>query len=534
MRYRLSILLFLVATLTLSATELRAERRVALVVGNAAYQTVPKLLNPVNDAGAVAALFKKAGFDVVEARTDLGSLELKRTVRDFTNLARDADIAVMYFAGHGIEVGGINYVIPVDARLASDFDAEDEALSLDRIVRALEPARRLRLVVLDACRDNPFTKTMRRTVVSRAVTSGLAKVEPTTTDTLIAFAAKAGSTADDGSGANSPFTTALLKHMAVPGLDVRIAFGRVRDEVLKTTASKQEPFVYGSLGGSTVALVPEPKRAIAVVAPEAPASVNPEPDTRRDYLLAERIGTKEAWESFLAVHSTGLYSEFARSQLAKLTAPGSPKAAVPPPPSVPAVKSAEPEKPAPRASEPAIAVLAPPTAAGPAPRASEPAIAVLTPPGAAGPAPAVPESGELTRQLQTELKRVGCYPGAVDGDWGVRSRDALEHFNKNAGTRVDVKVASLDALGAVRAKTARICPLVCGPGSHIEGDACIADPKVRPVRREAIDRFESRRSGTAPHRAGPVNPNCQSPITVGGRQCCTFDVAGQAPRIICP
>ena len=191
----------------------QAEKRVALVIGNSDYQNASKLANPVNDAKAMAEMFRQAGFEVVEAKTDLGNLEFKRVAREFTAIARDADIAVMFFAGHGIEVNGTNYLLPVDAKLASDFDVEDEALSLDRLARALEPAKRLRLIILDACRDNPFVRTMQRGVATRQVTSGLAKIEPATSDTLIAFAAKAGSTADDGRGANSPFTAALVKNL---------------------------------------------------------------------------------------------------------------------------------------------------------------------------------------------------------------------------------------------------------------------------------------------------------------------------------
>ena len=163
---------------------------------------------------------------------------------------------MVYYAGHGIEVDGANYLIPVDAKLERDTDVYDEALSLDRVLLAIEPAKKLRLVILDACRDNPFSKNMKRTVASRAIGQGLAKVEPTSPNVLIAYSAKAGSTAADGDGKNSPFTMALSKHLTTPGLDVRRAFGFVRDEVLKTTSNRQEPFVYGSLGGEDVPLVP--------------------------------------------------------------------------------------------------------------------------------------------------------------------------------------------------------------------------------------------------------------------------------------
>ena len=251
-----------------------ADKRVALVIGNSAYQNVSRLANPINDARAVAALFKKAGFNLVESRNDLGIASLRRAVRDFADLARDADIGVVYYAGHGIEVDEINYLIPVDAVLERDVDVDDETVSLDRVIRTLEPVKRLRLVILDACRDNPFTRTMKRTIGSRSVGRGLAKVETLTSDTLIAFAANAGSIALDGEGKTSPFTTALINHVATPGLDLRIAFGQVRDDVLRATANRQEPFVYGSLGGGVVSLVapPEPKVADDGIA-----------EARRDY-----------------------------------------------------------------------------------------------------------------------------------------------------------------------------------------------------------------------------------------------------------
>ncbi len=177
----------------------------------------------------ISATLKNAGFDTVDFRKDLPAVETRRALREFADLARDADIALVYYAGHGIEVDGANYLIPVDARLERDTDVYDEAFSLDRILVAIEPARKLRLVILDACRDNPFAKTMKRTLATRAIGQGLAKVEPTSPNVLIAYSAKAGSTAADGDGKNSPFTIALSKFLPTPGLDVRRAFGYVRE-----------------------------------------------------------------------------------------------------------------------------------------------------------------------------------------------------------------------------------------------------------------------------------------------------------------
>src|SRR5215216_7293587 len=245
--------------LCLSASAARAEKRVALVIGNGVYQNVPKLANPIKDAASLAAMFNAAGFDWVRLREDVGNLEFKRALREFMDAAQDADIAVVYYAGHGIQVRDMNYMIPVDAKLATEVDAEDEAVSLERIAMALEPAKRLRLIILDACRDNPFARTMKRRVAVRAIGGGLAMMEPMSSDTLIAYAAKAGSIAEDGGGENSPFAAALVKHLSVPGLDIRLAFGRVRDDVLKRSRTRQEPFIYGSLGGESISLVPAPQ-----------------------------------------------------------------------------------------------------------------------------------------------------------------------------------------------------------------------------------------------------------------------------------
>jgi uncharacterized caspase-like protein len=312
---RLLGLLVVVAAVLISAQTAFAERRVALIIGNSIYKNVVQLPNPARDAASVADMFKKAGFDVVESKLNLNNTDMRRAIREFTATARNADIAVVYYAGHGIEFDGVNYLIPVDAQLATDVDVEDETVSLDRIIRMLDPVKRLRLVMLDACRENPFARKMTRTVATRSVGRGLAQVEVSGTDTLVAFAAKAGMTAADGDGDHSPFTTAVLDNLAIPGLDLRIAFGRVRDEVMKNTDRKQEPFVYGSIGGATVALVPKIEKL-----PETPAAkaATSNDTLARDYEFAERVGTKQAWDSFLAAHSTGFFADLARAARDKI------------------------------------------------------------------------------------------------------------------------------------------------------------------------------------------------------------------------
>lgn len=463
-----------------------AEKRVALVLGNSNYQNVAPLANPVNDSSKIAATLKDAGFDVVDSRRDLAAAETRRALRDFADRARDADIAVVYYAGHGIEVDGANYLIPVDARLERDTDIYDEGLSLDRILIAIEPAKKLRLVILDACRDNPFSRTMKRTVASRAIGQGLAKVEPTSPNVLIAYSAKAGSTAADGDGQNSPFTAALSHHLTKPGLDVRRAFGFVRDEVLKTTNNRQEPFVYGSLGGDDVPLVPAPRPAPAAAA--APA-LSAQAEARRDYELALQIGNKSALNAFLAQYPDGFYASLAKLQLDKITAEEARVAATE------KARVAEQERArlaaegaqksqqakadaeakaaeqARIAAEKAKQVAQEQAAAAEQKRvAAESAadkpvnVAAL----AAGPPPA-----DVTKSVQSELRRVGCLSGDADGKWNSASQRSLTQFNRYAGTKLDTKVASVDTLDTIKLKSSRVCPLVCEHGFKAEGERCI-------------------------------------------------------------
>jgi hypothetical protein len=226
----------------------RAETRVALVIGNSAYTEVASLPNPSRDAETVAGAIRKAGFVSVRVVHDLGFDAMRRTLRDFAAEAEKADWAVVYYAGHGIEIAGQNYLIPVDAKLKSDRDVTFEAVALDQVLESAGGARTFRLVILDACRDNPFIQQMTRSRASRSIGRGLARVEPEG-GTLVAFAAKAGQVALDGEGGNSPFVSALVARLVTPNVEIRRLFGLVRDDVLAATGRKQEPFIYGSLGG---------------------------------------------------------------------------------------------------------------------------------------------------------------------------------------------------------------------------------------------------------------------------------------------
>jgi tetratricopeptide (TPR) repeat protein len=220
--------------------------RIALVIGNSAYAHVPALANPANDARAIAATLRRAGFNDVIERSDLKLDDLAAVLKQFGDAAANADWAVIYYAGHGIEVNGTNYVLPVDARLQKAAHVGDEAMPLDRLLSKVESARKLRLVILDACRNNPFAGKMQRDGRTRSVGRGLARIEPVG-GTLIAYAARDGTEAADGEGRHSPYAEALMQHLEEPGLDIRFLFDKVRDSVLTKTRNEQMPFTYGSL-----------------------------------------------------------------------------------------------------------------------------------------------------------------------------------------------------------------------------------------------------------------------------------------------
>jgi uncharacterized caspase-like protein len=225
------------------------ERRVALVIGNAGYRAVPRLENPTNDAEDIGAALRATGFTVVHVHRDVTRAQMGQALNAFADLAADADWAVVYFAGHGIELGGRNFLIPVDARLRTDRDIDDEAISLDRVLSAIEGARHLRLVILDACRDNPFLTSMRRTLAGRSMRRGLSPIEgQLPTGLVIAFAAEPGQIALDGRR-NSPFAIALINRLGETGLEISQLFRNVYDDVRAATGGRQRPQTYSQLPG---------------------------------------------------------------------------------------------------------------------------------------------------------------------------------------------------------------------------------------------------------------------------------------------
>lgn len=232
------------------------ERRVALVVGIANYQAVPKLKNTINDSELIAKTLEELNFEVTRL-VDAGLVEMRTTIDRFAFVAETADIALVYYAGHGMEVGGENLLIPSDTSASNRKEVASQSVSLDEILHAVDKARQLRIVILDSCRNDPFATPDSDEVVvlnvasdrGNSVTGGLAPPAPDR-GTLVAFAAEAGKVASDGDGTNSPFALALSKNLKTADLEIGLMFRRVRDRVLDITGNTQEPHTYGSLSGN--------------------------------------------------------------------------------------------------------------------------------------------------------------------------------------------------------------------------------------------------------------------------------------------
>jgi tetratricopeptide (TPR) repeat protein len=309
-----TILAALVAAVvtTIAHSALAATDKVALIIGNAAYQHTPALRNTIADAEAVGETFERLGFAVTYAR-DQSFGDLRNSLSDFRREAARAKVAVVFYAGHGIEVERQNYLIPVDAKLKSDGDVEFESISLDLVLRAISGASRFRMVILDACRDNPFLNTMSRQVTSRSIGRGLARVEPVG-ETLVAFAAKEGTTADDGDGEHSPFTRALLTELEEPGLEVGLLFRKVRDSVIAATGGVQEPFVYGSLSSRAFYFnepTAQPGEGSGAVS-QSGGGVDQSAVETAFWKAVETSGRKDGFERYLERYPDGVFAEAAR------------------------------------------------------------------------------------------------------------------------------------------------------------------------------------------------------------------------------
>ncbi len=414
----LRILLLAVALSWPAAAE--AAKRAALVIGNSAYRHAPELPNPRNDARALAPMLERIGFEVMLG-LDLDRAGFDALLRDFARTARDAETVTFFYAGHGLQVAGENYLVPVDARLQSEADLLFEAVKLSFVMQILESRPRTSIVFLDACRDNPLAENLARSLGrtrSALIGRGLAEVSAGA-GTLVAYATDPGNVALDGEGEHSPFTEALLRHIAEPGVEVRSMLTRVRRDVYEATGGRQRPWDNSSLlrefyfvekPVETAAAEPEPEPRTATTQQTDPAA------QARDLgaLERERIfwqGIQNSlvpgdFEAYLQLYPEGMFAPLARARLERLKAmsAGERVALLPPAPEEPpraerVIRMKQPEEREP-APEPGVEAAGPPPAAerpttGTAPETPAPAgveVAAL-PPGPA-PEPAKPRPPE--------------------------------------------------------------------------------------------------------------------------------------------
>ncbi|MCF6199363.1 MAG: caspase domain-containing protein, partial [Hyphomicrobiaceae bacterium] len=412
-----------------------APKRVALVIGNSAYEHSTPLVNPRNDAVAISKVLQELGFHVITS-LDAKYRDLPKALGEFERKLRSAEVGLLYYSGHGLQIEGRNFLVPVDADINTEIDVQFQAVRLDRILNVMQNGPKITLVFLDACRNNPLARRLARRLKTRSsiIGRGLARIRAQS-GMLVAYATAPGDVAQDGTGKYSPFTTAMLKHVKTPGLDISPMLRRVRRDVMKETGAEQVPWTNSSL---TFDFVFSPKGAGETIAkPDAGARVGAGAGTGA---RANNAGTKSseqyAWEATAKVGTCGAYKHFYTSYpqsfyagLAKSWVNGN------------CAKSAP--KPEIETPPEQFAMLSP--------LRDEPVGKSLVEPG--------PDLKELARDLQSELKRVGCLNGRADGIWGVGSRRAAAEFNRVASRQILPDQPSLEAIDVVRSAQRSTCRL---------------------------------------------------------------------------
>lgn len=404
-----------------------AEKRVALVVGNSAYKHAASLKNPQNDATGMAAALRRLGFRVFEG-TDLDRRAMETRIRDFANDISDADVALFYYAGHGLQVNGTNYLAPVDATLKAEADLDFEAIPLKLVLRQMQRSARVNLVFLDACRDNPLAKKLGRASRSLTVGRGLAAVEKAA-GMLIAFATQPGNVALDGDGRHSPFTQALLKRIESSDASINDVMIDVRRDVMAATKDQQVPWENSSLTGRFYFKT----RSLSAASGAETAPVTKTiavADTAMEHTFwtdIQNSNDPKLYRAFLKRFPDGVYAPIAKAKLQK------------------SVRS--------------IAVEARPQ---PKTEGKGTKVAQLQPADTAIATDATPtttlDPKTLAMLMQSQLKRVGCYTGAIDGIWGRGSRAAVAKFNAHASAALEAEPLESSIAVVTQHKT-RVCPV---------------------------------------------------------------------------
>jgi uncharacterized caspase-like protein len=426
-----------------------AEKRVALVMGNSAYLHTAPLKNPSNDATDMAEKLRQLGFDVIEG-TDLSKDEMEQRIRAFADKLTGADVGLFFYAGHGLQIDGRNFLAPVDAKLRSDTDLDFEAVDLNLVLKQLERNSRISIVFLDACRDNPLATILAQNSRSLEIGRGLARIDKAV-GMMIAFSTQPGNVALDGEGRNSPFTTALLRHIATDGASINDVMIDVRNDVLKATDGKQVPWENSSLTGQFF-FKPAAPPTIADKSAETASQIEALHNEIAK-LQADQGARLTAQQAQLEILQQKLAAETKTADQLAAQNEGTP---------APATNRVIAVEPASGASEPAASAAATAPGPEPTPSATPPETKVATvesnpaevktqesAPPSSVPLPEGVTREELAEDIVSKLKEFECYRGAVNGTWGEPSQDALERFNTLA--KLDLPLdepepATLDAL----------------------------------------------------------------------------------------
>jgi hypothetical protein len=463
----------LLALVLLGAAPAAAAKRVALVLGNSAYRNTPALANPRNDANDMAAALTSLGFDVIKG-VDLDKAGMDRHIRDFAERLEGSDVGLFFYAGHGLQVDGQNFLVPVDAELNSGAALDFEMVRLDLIQRTMERESKTNVLFLDACRDNPLARNLARSLGTRSssIGRGLAAVE-SGAGTLISFSTQPGNVAQDGKGRNSPFAGALLKQVLVPGEDLSTMLIKVRNDVMASTGNRQVPWEHSALRARFYFSVPP-----TAAAPPPPSPSQTDFDRQMEITFWSTIKDSKSpavLRTYLDRYPNGTFAGLAKVMIDQLEKD--------------AAAHASGDRAAPKQAEkPAQTASLPP------------------PPANLTASPGSPPA-ELTRSLQKELARVGCDPGEADGRWGEHGRRALEEFARRTKIALATEEPTPAALDAVTAQKGRICPLQCGHAQREVDGKCVAVPGTRERRRSETRRVERRQRE---HKDSTAGKTCWS------------------------
>jgi len=458
------------AALAAAFTPAAAEKRVALVIGNAAYQNAPQLQNPSNDATDIAAKLRGLNFEVIEG-IDLGKRDMERRIRAFAEALNGAEVGLFYYAGHGLQVDQRNFLAPIDAQLKSETDLDFEAVQLNLVLKQMVRNARTSIVFLDACRDNPLAANLAQVSRSLDVGRGLARIEAAAS-MMVVYSTEPGKVALDGTGRNSPFTAALLRHIDSEGESISDIMIEVRNDVLKETGGKQRPFESASLTGQFYfkpAPVPAPGAASASTADQIAS-------------LREEIARLQAVQGQL-VKSQQEQLAALQQKLANET--NAPDGTAPSPSRVIAVEPAEGNAPpeATSASGSTPTAKAEGGATKIAAADSKDTDENETPNAVKAPIPEEATRQELAHDILSELKRLGCYFGSINGNWSARSKLALERFNRVSALDLPLEEPQQASLDALKDWKGRHCPIEARIKAHRPAAAAAPKKRVSPPRK---------------------------------------------------